>query len=125
MDLELVRQTLESHLKEATRSRELREQIFIHQAADPVDMTQQAGEREIAIQNLDRDSALARRVRSAIQRLEGGLYGVCLHCDEDIAAKRLKALPWAELCIQCQEIEDRRTGHGNSAKVIDYLAEAA
>jgi RNA polymerase-binding transcription factor len=125
MDFELVRQTLESQLKEATRSREFREQIRIHHVADPVDMTQLARERDIAIHNLDRGSALVRRVRSAIERVDDGSYGICLHCDDEIAEKRLKAIPWAELCIRCQEIEDRQAGHGKTGSVINYLAEAA
>jgi DnaK suppressor protein len=34
-------------------------------------------------------------------------FGVCLECGEPIPAKRLMALPWAALCLQCQEIADR------------------
>ena len=120
-NLELVRQVLESRLKRAAPTRGTRDSIRIDQLADPIDMTQQAAEREITVQNLDRDTALARRLRSAIDRIDAGLYGICLHCEEEIAAKRLKALPWAELCISCQEEADGRTRAGaptNSA----YLA---
>jgi hypothetical protein len=45
-NLESARRTLESRLKEAAPSRGLRDSIRIHQAADPLDMTQQAAERE-------------------------------------------------------------------------------
>jgi len=85
----LVRQILESKLKEAAPTRELRDSIRIHQVADPLDMTQQAAEREMSMQNLDRESALVRRLRSAIGRISDGWYGVCLHCEDDIAPKRL------------------------------------
>ena len=107
-NLGLVRRVLESQLKEAAPTRGLRESIRIHQVADPLDMTQQAAQREVAVLNLDRDTALARRLRSAIERLNDGSYGVCLQCEEDIAPKRLKAIPWAELCIGCQEMADRK-----------------
>jgi DnaK suppressor protein len=30
-----------------------------------------------------------------------------MHCEEDIKPKRLDALPWAALCIRCQEAKDR------------------
>ena len=106
-NLGLVRRILEAQLKEATPTRGLRESIRIHQVADPLDMTQQAAEREVAVLNLDRDTALARRLRSAIERLDDGSYGVCLQCEEEIAPNRLKAIPWAELCIRCQEMADR------------------
>lgn len=104
---ETVRRVLESRLKGAPQTLGLRESIHIHQVADPLDVTQQAADREVAVQNLNRESSLARQLRSAIQRLDDGSYGVCLHCEEEIAPKRLNAIPWAELCIHCQEKADR------------------
>ena len=68
---------------------------------------QYATERELAIRNLDRDSQLLRHVRVALRRIEDDNFSVCLHCEEDISPKRLAAVPWAALCIQCQEIADR------------------
>ncbi len=106
-NLKSVRQILESRLREAAPARGLLESIRIHQLADPVDMTQQAAERDIAMHSLDRGAALVRRLHSAIDRLNDGSYGVCLQCEEDIAPNRLKAIPWAELCINCQETADR------------------
>jgi DnaK suppressor protein len=108
MNFESIRQTLESQLQAASSIRYLRESIQIHQAADPVDMTQQAAEREMAVRGLDRDSVLVRHLRAAIERLNNGSYGKCADCEEEISPKRLKALPWAELCIDCQEATDRK-----------------
>ena len=115
--LELVRRVLESQLKEAAPTRGLRESIRIYQVADPLEITQQAAEREVAVHNLDRDSALVRRLRSAIERLNDGSYGVCLQCEEDIAPKRLKAIPSAELCIHCQETADRLDARKGSTRI--------
>ena len=103
-----VRHILESRLKEAAPTRGMRDSIHIHQVADAVDMTQQAAEREMAFHKLDNDSALIRQLRFAIERLDDGSYGLCLKCEEEIAPKRLKAIPWAELCIHCQELADSR-----------------
>jgi DnaK suppressor protein len=124
-NLESMRQRLESQLREAAPSRELLDSIRIHQAADPIDMTQQAAEREMAVNNLDRDSALVRRLRSAIQRINHGSYGVCLQCEEDIAPKRLNAIPWAELCIKCQETADRMGRGTEIAPTMKDRPEAA
>src|SRR4051794_13196392 len=44
-----------------------------------------------------------RLVEEALDRLNAGDYGVCLACDEPIAGKRLRALPWARYCVACQE----------------------
>ena len=85
-----------------------RDEIAIEKAADALDEVQLAGERELAISNLDRESNLLRSVRAALDRMTHGSYGVCLHCEEEINPKRLAAVPWTAYCIQCQEASDRR-----------------
>jgi DnaK suppressor protein len=84
-----------------------REGIAIEKTADALDEVQLAGERELAIRNLDRESNLLRNVRGALSRMADGSYGVCLHCEEDINPKRLNAVPWTAYCIRCQEAADR------------------
>ena len=42
-------------------------------------------------------------VRLALERLNDGSYGECLHCGQTIGDKRLEALPWTPYCIACQE----------------------
>ena len=44
-----------------------------------------------------------RLVEEALDRLDTGHYGICLACDEAIAEKRLRALPWARYCVTCQD----------------------
>jgi len=84
-----------------------REGIAIEKTADALDEVQLAGERELAIRNLDRESNLLRNVRLALSRIADGSYGTCLHCEEEISPKRLNALSWAAYCIKCQEAADR------------------
>ena|SRR5579871_3819787 len=102
-NLRLVRQNLEARLQEATSHSGLADSIRVQQAADPIDMTQDAAERDLAVQILDRGSAVARQLRAALERIDGGSYGLCVHCEQEIAAARLRAIPWAESCIRCQE----------------------
>jgi DnaK suppressor protein len=109
-NFEMARQILESQLRESASSRGLSDSIHIQQFADPLDMAQEAVERDVAVQILDRETALVRRLRSAIERIQDGTHGICLECEEEIAPKRLKAIPWAELCIDCQERADELAG---------------
>ena len=44
-----------------------------------------------------------RLVEEALDRMQSGDYGICLSCEEPIPAKRLRALPWAQYCVICQE----------------------
>ncbi len=101
-----------------------REGIAIEKSADALDEVQHASERELAIRNLDRESNLLRNVRAALRRIDEGMFGVCLHCEEDISPKRLSAVPWTSYCIQCQEESDRNQIEGNEA-FDDLLVNAA
>jgi DnaK suppressor protein len=49
------------------------------------------------------DSRQLRLVEEALDRLNAGDYGICLACDQPIAEKRLRALPWARYCVTCQD----------------------
>lgn len=120
-----IRHTLEQRLKEALPTRALRESILIHRVADPTDGTQQASERELAIHSLDRNSTLVKRILAALDRLDDGSYSECIECGDEIALKRLNAIPWAELCIRCQEILDRRGAAQNVCSSASKLREAA
>jgi DnaK suppressor protein len=125
-NLEGIRQVLKKRMAEATApTRELRDSILIQHFADPLDMTQHAAEQEIAVQCLGFSSTLARGIRLAIERLDGGSYGLCLRCEDRIAPKRLNALPWAELCIRCQEENDLSDREQAAVRTVIDEAEAA
>jgi DnaK suppressor protein len=98
-----------------------REDIAIEKTPDALDEVQLAGERELAIRNLDRESNLLRNVKGALSRISDGSYGVCLHCEEDIKPKRLDAVPWTKYCIVCQEASDRHEFVSDTGEGMDEL----
>ena len=93
---------------EATRTLGRREGLTIERTPDALDEVQFAAARELSTRNLERESSVLREVRAALDRIADGSYGACLHCEEEISQKRLKAMPWAKLCIACQEDTDRK-----------------
>ena len=52
---------------------------------------------------MEMESGTLRKIDEALLRLEQGSYGQCRECDESISEARLKALPFASLCRDCQE----------------------
>jgi DnaK suppressor protein len=116
-ELNKYRNALEARHAEIMQLVRNRDGIAIERSSDALDEVQQATERELAIRNLDRDSNVLRKVRGALRRIAEGDFGVCLHCEEDISAKRLAAVPWAAFCIRCQEIAD--LSYGDSADNLD------
>ncbi len=48
-------------------------------------------------------------INRALHRLELGSYGNCADCRDEISEKRLKALPFAIRCKDCEEARERKT----------------
>lgn len=46
------------------------------------------------------------RVNEAVRHCEQGTYGYCVDCGEGIAASRLRALPFAVRCRDCEEMRE-------------------
>jgi DnaK suppressor protein len=106
-ELERYKEILEAKQAELSLGLRNRDEIAIEKTPDALDEVTRAGERELAIRNLDREATLLRNVRAALRRIADGTYGVCMHCDEEIKPKRLQAVPWTAFCIRCQEAADR------------------
>ena len=123
-DMNRFKKILQARQSELARVLRNREGIAIEKSPDALDEVQHAAERELAIRNLDRESHLLRNVKAALQRMDQGSYGVCLHCEEEISQKRLEAVPWAAYCIRCQEMADR-SSETEAAAFDDLLVPAA
>lgn len=67
---------------------------------DDVDETVMGGKLEVLRETL-RDRLL--RVRIALRKLRDHSYGVCDRCGKKISARRLRAVPEANYCIECAQ----------------------
>ena len=99
-----ILQTTQSRVEKLLRKRD---GIAVERSPDSSDEAQYAFDRELIIQTLDRESRLLSAVRLALRQIEDGTYGICQSCEERIGAKRLAAVPWASLCVHCQELLDQ------------------
>ncbi len=80
------------------------------QGEDVQDLADQASEsydRELASSLSEAERARLESVEKALGRVEEGSYGVCETCEKDIPLPRLKVLPFACLCVSCQEKEEK------------------
>ncbi|MGH7325695.1 MAG: TraR/DksA family transcriptional regulator [Candidatus Rokuibacteriota bacterium] len=75
--------------------------------ADLFDSAQAVEQRELGHLAATRLVDRARRLRAALARAERGEYGICEECGEDIAGRRLAALPDVVTCLDCQERRER------------------
>ena len=74
---------------------------------DPADMAANAYTKELLMSMSTNDRQLLESIDAALGRIEGGEYGHCDNCGEAIQEKRLEALPWAQHCVTCQELNEK------------------
>jgi RNA polymerase-binding protein DksA len=67
-------------------------------------------EQSIALTLLGNEAETISNIDAAIDRIDKGIYGICESCELPIPKARLKALPFARLCIRCREAEERNGG---------------
>jgi DnaK suppressor protein len=123
-DLREFKKILDRKDAELAQSLRRRDDIVIEKSADEIDELQHAAARELAIQNLDREHSLLREVKAALLRIHDGSFGTCIQCELPISPKRLAAVPWAPLCIGCQEAADRGEYEATESP-MDTLVRAA
>lgn len=70
-----------------------------HMADDATEAFEQA--KELALHQ-NAKQVLAQ-VTDALERFEQGTYGICERCSAEIDPARLQALPYATLCLHCQQ----------------------
>lgn len=70
-----------------------------HMADDASEAFEQA--KDLALRQ-NAEKVLAQ-VNEALARFEQGTYGICQQCGQEIDPARLKALPYARLCLRCQQ----------------------
>ena len=70
------------------------------------DVASDAYAQEFAIGLVSSEQNLLREVEKALNKVDSRDYGLCENCGKRISVKRLKAIPYAHLCIGCKEKEE-------------------
>ena len=102
--------------------RQLREQS----GCDVVDAALDAAQDEISSQLAEVESRELGSIDKALLRMKQGVYGSCEICADKIPLLRLNALPYATMCIECQQaaengtLEERRKSNGNTVVDAGY-----
>ncbi|MBF0569540.1 MAG: TraR/DksA family transcriptional regulator [Candidatus Omnitrophica bacterium] len=67
-------------------------------------------DREFNLSLASNDRELLARINAALDRIEKRTYGICLKSGKKISEQRLKAVPYAEYCLEVQEELDHKSG---------------
>lgn len=77
---------------------------------DEIDYANEDRNRELYQLLCERDQQKLDQIHQALDAIEAKKYGICEECGEKIAKKRLIALPFTKLCIDCKNEEERMKG---------------
>ena len=75
-------------------------------ADDSLDRANNSFNRELMFSLSDVERGMLIQIEDAVARMEKGEFGICTHCEISVPLARLKAVPWAQYCIDCQEKEE-------------------
>lgn len=72
---------------------------------------------DVATDNYDREFSLGLaskernvlfEINHALDKLQEGTFGLCESCKKSISKVRLKAVPYATLCLKCQQLKEKK-----------------
>ena len=72
------------------------------------DMATDNYDREFSLGLADNEQKILHRIEAALERIEQKNFGLCDLCGKKITKVRLKAVPYAELCVPCQEKQEKK-----------------
>jgi RNA polymerase-binding protein DksA len=72
------------------------------------DMSGDDYDRGVALGIFTQEQDILYLIDAALKRIEEGAFGVCEVCEKVISSKRLEAVPYATLCIQCQSDQEKK-----------------
>jgi DnaK suppressor protein len=73
---------------------------------DPTDRASLESDRNFMLRIRDRERKLISKIKSALERMDSGEFGICETCGDDIGEERLKARPVTTLCINCKKKQE-------------------
>jgi RNA polymerase-binding transcription factor len=110
-----LKQMLDSRRREiqaevAGKMRDVREEGTwggkLNEVLDAVESSEADIQEDIEFALIQMKSETLNKINDALSRLEHGNYGYCFDCAEEIAEKRLRALPFAVRCKDCEEARE-------------------
>src|ERR1700733_5327132 len=88
-------------------------------SGDNMDVARSTVDIETNASLIGRSGDLLRLIDQALERIDNGTYATCAECGDDIPLERLKALPFALLCVDCQQRRGKSRGRWGVSGTIE------
>jgi len=83
-----------------------------HEVSDPADSPELDGRDDIQLELIRMKARTLHQINDALSRIHDGTYGDCVECRRKIPERRLRALPFAARCKECEEARETNEGAG-------------
>ena len=107
-EIERLRKRLEEDRKELLddieRIRNRENEYLNNEVGDEIDKAADDFQREILFYLSDHDRCKLDAIEDSLLKIDEGRYGICENCNNKITNNRLKAIPYARLCIKCKTV---------------------
>jgi RNA polymerase-binding transcription factor len=97
---------LKQMLTERRREIQAEVQGKMNEVLDAVESAEADIQEDLELALVQMKSETLNKIIDALARLETGNYGNCFDCGEEIAEKRLRALPFAVRCKDCEQARE-------------------
>ncbi|MGM0568688.1 MAG: TraR/DksA family transcriptional regulator [Elusimicrobiota bacterium] len=105
-DIEKIQKELEEEKKDIIKAVERlkqREESYLNDAVgDDIDKAVGNSQREMLFYLTDHDHQRLDAIEDALQKIDEDRYGICEQCGKKIKNDRLKAIPYARMCMKCK-----------------------
>ena len=96
-------------------------QMSTHRTADVTESSETDIQDDIEFALIQMKAETLSKIGAALGRLERGSYGYCYECGDEITEQRLRALPFAVRCKNCEEVQETER---NRERVIESRSKA-
>lgn len=84
--------------------------ISSDKSSDPMDKASDSYEGDLSVSLAGRGAEELAEINAALQKIKDGVYGKCASCGKNIRVARIRAIPFATLCVKCKEAEEKESG---------------
>ena len=111
-EIKEIRKHLLALKEDATRRLQNTKSMDMPEAevGDPIDDASKSLDKEILFELTSNAHNTIEQIEAALRKMDKGIYGTCEYCRKPIGKKRMKALPFARYCINCQHTNEHHHG---------------
>ena len=111
-ELKEIKKHLEQLKEEAAERLKNKKDMDMPEAevGDPIDDATRSLDKEILFELSGNAHNTIEQIEAALRKMDKGIYGTCEICRQPIPKKRIKALPFARYCVNCQHSAERSRG---------------